>query len=141
MEMTIEMAKDADIILNTVIEKGPADFHWYDRTIFNQHPKHYTNTLFILMNSIEEEVVGKSEHGYSIKETYKTRTFIRDGGFTNVVHKRIQIQKEKDKEEKMTREKLYHDLKISKWMRKTYWLTFILSLLAILISIYSLFKK
>ncbi|HEV8079856.1 MAG TPA: hypothetical protein VGP43_04030 [Chitinophagaceae bacterium] len=145
MEMTFEMAEEADIILNTVIEKGSADFYWYDTTIFNHHPKHYTNTLFILMNSIEENVVGKSVHGYSIVETYKTRTFLHKGGFKFLHQTQAQIQEKAAEKEKLNLEKLKYDVKNSKRIFRTYWWTFCISIAGFLLAlgkiIYDLLQK
>ena len=135
MEMTIEMANDADTILKTVIEKGNADFYWYDTTIFTHHQKHYSHTLYILMNSIEEGVVGKSPHGHSIIETYKTRTFLNSGGFVSIFKLSTEIQEKESEKEKLNSEKLKYDIKNSKRIFRTYWWTFYLSILGFLLAL------
>ena len=141
MEMTIEMAKDADLILEIIIEKGSADFFWFDLKHFNNHPKGYSRILFGMMNTLEPGVVMESDNEHSIMQTAKTETFFRQIGFSRTIKEKLDKKKLDEEYQKMLKMKAIHDYKISKWKVKTHWPAFILSILAFLISLFNLFRK
>jgi len=138
--ITKEKASDLDLILKTLIEKKTQkteSVETINEKLFPEKSREYCMSLFFILAEnhprllypeidLNEDVFWATEY---------VPVFLHDGGFTLQYERTAKIQEINSEIERLNLEKLRYDVKNSKRIFKTYWWTFVISILGFLFAL------
>jgi len=140
LSMTKEQSIHLDLILKTLIEKkkrNAESIGTINQELFPEKPKEYCLSLFYILaeyypkllypkNDLNEDCFWATEY---------VPAFIHDGGFTSIFEKAYQEQEIEREKGKLNLEKLRYDVKNARRIYKTYWWTFVISILGLALAL------
>ncbi len=150
LEISVEEGKDMDSILAFIFSyghPGPGpkvfDADYFYHKILKTKGEHYNIDIIYKMLSYEPKVlVTDSKKGTrtSVWVTPIASDFLETGGFTKIGEANFYKQKAEKAKEELSFEKLKYDVKNSRRIFKTYWWTFSISILALILSVINVLK-
>lgn len=149
-ELSVEEGKDMDAILSFILSYGHSqaspkafDADYFYHKVLKEKGEHYTIDIVYKMLAYEPKVLitdQKKGHRTTVWISPIANDFLKNGGFTRIGEAYSVKQKNKEQIESLSLEKLRYDVKNTKRIFKTYWWTFGISILALLLSLLNVFK-
>lgn len=143
MEITKIKSRQLDEILKKLLTlKNPYNTHQMQKDLFPDESYEYCLSLFYILNDYNPSLLyPKTEVTFDCFWAREyVSAFLNNGGFSNIYDNIEQEDIKKQEYEKLNLEKLKYDTKNAKRVYKTYWFTFVIAIIALLISIYNLIK-
>lgn len=153
IELTIEEGKDLDHLMysiiklpethgSNVIELGvahkyflPNKGEYYTVEIIGKALLHQPHV--IITNANHEQIGARTP----VWPTPLINDFMKKGGFTRIAEQQEHEKKQREETEKLNLEKLKYDVRNSKRIFKTYWVTFGMALIGLIVSLILLILK
>lgn len=97
----------------------------------------YYKRLFEILKERNSAIVKTSGYSYSIYPILvETQRFVDNGGFKNLYEK----QQEELRRTEILKRKEIDDAKISKWTKRTYWFTFAIAILGLILAVWAFIR-
>jgi hypothetical protein len=139
MVITQEQAKHLDLILSTLLNKEGTvyDVETINSKLIPDKSYDYCLSLFYILANFPQRLLWpkdnlSEEHFWA---TDYVKVFLHDGGFTSLYERAEAKQKIESEKERLNLEKLKYDVRNTKRIYKTYWLTFGVSIAGFLLAL------
>ena len=143
MEMNEKQSIQLDEILKHLIKTGePTNLKDINQKLFPEETYESCLSLFYILKEYYPKLLDP-ETNLNDEDFWATdfvKAFLNDGGFSYKFKSAYEKVRKQEEKENLDLEKLRYDVKNAKRIYKTYWWTFAFALLALIVSLFNLFK-